>query len=131
MPTVWDLGLFLFLTHVVRSALHPIGPILLSSLLTQIRLDRDGETINRSIVKSCTDMLGDLSNASHETITRIGDREGGHPGGMTHADAGESVYKTDFEGQFLVESSDYYRLEGERLLASCDAPEYLRKVRSL
>lgn len=129
MPTVWDLGLFLFLTHVVRSALHPIGPILLSSLLTQIRLDRDGETINRSIVKSCTDMLGDLSNASRDTIVRIGDQKGGQPAGSSPSDAGESVYKTDFEGQFLVESAEYYRREGERLLASCDAPEYLRKAR--
>lgn len=39
-----------------------------------------------------------------------------------------TIYKKEFEPVFLRESEAFYQAEGERLIASCDAPEYLRRV---
>ena len=44
--------------------------------------------------------------------------------------AGLTVYKRDLEPVVLDESTAYYKAEGERLLETCDAPEYLRRVSS-
>ena len=41
---------------------------------------------------------------------------------------GPSVYKRDLEPVVLRESEVFYKAEGERLLDSCDAPEYLQRV---
>jgi len=38
------------------------------------------------------------------------------------------VYAIDFEGKFLETSEDFYNLEGQNLVAKCDAPEYMKKV---
>lgn len=44
-------------------------------------------------------------------------------------DGSMTVYKRDIEPAFLKESEVFYRLEGEKLLCTCDAPEFLRRVR--
>ncbi len=41
---------------------------------------------------------------------------------------GTTVYKRDLEPVFLQESQEFYEREGERLVNSCDAPEFLRRV---
>ncbi|TFY81653.1 hypothetical protein EWM64_g2358, partial [Hericium alpestre] len=41
---------------------------------------------------------------------------------------GTSVYKQELEPAVLRESALYYTAEGERLLETCDAPEYLQRV---
>lgn len=62
--------------------------------------------INRSAVKECVDVLMQL---------RVdGD--------------GSSVYKCYLEPAILRESESFYKGEGDRLLESCDAPEYLLRV---
>jgi cullin 3 len=62
--------------------------------------------INRSAVKECVDVLLQL---------RV---EGD----------GSSVYKHALEPVILRESESFYNGEADRLLESCDAPEYLRRV---
>ncbi|CAH7690496.1 cullin-4A [Phakopsora pachyrhizi] len=111
MPTVWDLGLYIFL--------HPYR------IITLITSERLGDTVNSSVIRSSTDMLKDLSNHGPEIIKRIDDRTGGYAGGGR---AGQSIYKTDFEPVFLSQSREFYREEANRLLSSCDASQYLRKV---
>lgn len=39
-----------------------------------------------------------------------------------------SIYRQDLEPEILRESEAFYQAEGERLLETCDAPEYLRRV---
>jgi cullin 3 len=46
-------------------------------------------------------------------------------------DSGVTVYKRDLEPAVLLESEAFYNAEGERLLESCNAPEFLRKVGNL
>ena len=94
--------------HDVRHILKaPISQYISSAILTQIRIERDGYPINRSAVKECVDVL---------LLLRVEDG------------AGSSVYKRDLEPAILKESEAFYKGEGERLLESCDAPEYLQRV---
>jgi hypothetical protein len=43
-------------------------------------------------------------------------------------DKGDIIYKRDLEPLLLKESEEYYKAEGEKLLESCDTPEYLLRV---
>lgn len=61
---------------------------------------------------------------------------GGHGRGMAVMGEGtpgeqESPYKTSFEKPFLEQTKQFYTLESEALLISCDAPTFLKKVRLL
>lgn len=98
----------LFLSHIVRSSIHPIHTHLISTLLSQVQLERDGHTIQRSTVRDCVDFLLRLDN----------------PDSM----GGRTVYATDFEPEFLRRSAEFYRSEALTLLEQGDAPAYLRNV---
>lgn len=41
---------------------------------------------------------------------------------------GATVYAAYLEPDLLKESEIFYKAEGERLMDSCDAPEYLERV---
>lgn len=103
VPEIWDKGLLLFLKHIIRP---PIDGHIVSAILNQIQTERDGFVINRSAVKGCVEVLLQLSEPE-----------------------GPSVYKRDLEPAFLKESKSFYRDEGEKLLETCSAPEYLSRVR--
>jgi Cullin family len=106
VPEIREAGLDLFLKHIIRP---PIDKHLVSAILTQIQVERDGHVINRSAVKGCVDVFLGL-----------------------HAEPdGPSVYKQELEPAILQESQLFYQNEGRRLLVSCDAPEYLRRVSKL
>lgn len=104
VPEIWDAGYNLFVKHILKA---PISQHISSAILTQIQIERDGYPINRSAVKECVDVL---------LLLRAEDG------------AGPSVYKRDLEPAILKESEVFYKGEGERLLESCDAAEYLRRV---
>ena len=96
----------LFLEHMIKP---PIKEHIVSAILNQVQTEREGFAINRSAVKGCVEILLQL-----------------------HYDYdGPTVYKQIVEPAVLKDSLAYYRTEGETLLQTCDAPEYLRKVGSL
>ncbi|KAH9849716.1 Cullin-domain-containing protein [Lenzites betulinus] len=105
VPMIWDQGLILFIKHIIRP---PIEDHVITAILTLIRIERDGYTINRSSVKGCVDVFLQLTD--HESRDAL------------------SLYRRDIEPAVLKESESFYRSEGERLLESCDAPEYLNRV---
>jgi len=97
---VHDLGLSLWREHVCRWA--PIQGRLVATLLDLVHRERNGDSIDRALVRSTTQMLSDLS---------VG---------------GAAVYTDDFERPFLVASAEFYAQQAQRLLSICDCPEYLR-----
>ncbi|EMD34073.1 hypothetical protein CERSUDRAFT_117587 [Gelatoporia subvermispora B] len=103
VPQIWDAGLNLFVKHIIRP---PIEDHVISATLTQIQTERDGYVINRSAVKGCVDVLLQLHDPHDDT----------------------AIYKRDLEPAVLRESEAFYKVEGERLLETCDAPEFLRRV---
>ncbi|KAG5638768.1 pre-tRNA nuclear export protein [Sphagnurus paluster] len=103
VPEICEAGLNLFLKHIIRP---PIQQHIVSAILNQVQFERDGYSINRSPVKGCVNVLQSLE-----------------------IDGGSiTVYKRDFEPAFLRESEAFYKAEGVKLLESCDAPEFLRRV---
>lgn len=104
MPETWDTGLLIFLEHIIRP---PFQGHIIAAILNQIQTEREGFDINRSAVKGCVDVLLSLEERN---------------GDMT-------IYKRDLEPEILRESEAFYKAEGEKLLETCGAPEYLQRVR--
>eukprot|EP00798_Chlamydomonas_sp_ICE-L_P002801 gene2801-12676_t len=96
---VFQLGLELWRDHVVRNKV--IGERLISVLLELVCKERNGETTDKSLIRSTTQMLVDL---------------------------GHAVYVDDFETAFLAATADFYKKEANEYISSCDCPDYLTKA---
>ncbi|KAJ0043707.1 hypothetical protein Pint_19239 [Pistacia integerrima] len=96
---VHELGLNLWRDVVIHSC--KIQTRLQDTLLELVRRERSGEVINRGLMRNITKMLMDL---------------------------GSFVYQDDFEKHFLEVSADFYRLESQEFIESCDCGEYLKKA---
>ncbi|KAG9051559.1 Cullin-3 [Tulasnella sp. UAMH 9824] len=107
---IFEQGQQLFLERVIRSQDYSIRTHLITTLLTQIQIERDGYTVNRSAVKGCVEVLLELRDRRDSW------------------DSAASVYEKDFEPTFLKESEAFYKAEATRLLDSCNAMQYLKKV---
>ena len=104
VPEIWDAGLNAFIRHIVHA---PIQDHVIAAVLTLIQTERDGYTINRSSVKGCVDVFLQLY--------------------VPEGRDSQSIYKRDIEPAVKRESEAFYKKEGERLLETCDAPEYLKR----
>lgn len=100
------MGLNLFRDKVVRSEQYPIQKHLISAMLTQIQLERQGDVIDRSAIQSAVTMLAELKDPT----------------------TNGTVYSVDFETEYLEKSASFYQIESEKLVSSYDAPEFMRKV---
>lgn len=93
----------MYLKHIIRP---PIQGHIIATILNQVEFEREGYVINRSAVKGCVTVLS-----------------------LLEVEVGvQTVYMRDLEPEILRESRIYYEREGERLLETCDAPEFLRRV---
>uniref|UniRef100_A0A8C6TRH5 Cullin-4A n=1 Tax=Neogobius melanostomus TaxID=47308 RepID=A0A8C6TRH5_9GOBI len=97
LPSIWDTGLELFRTHIVSDT--AVQKRTVDGILEQIERERNGETVDRSLLRSLLGMLSDLQ-----------------------------VYKEAFEEKFLNETNRLYAAEGQRLMQERDVPEYLHHV---
>lgn len=97
--TVHDLGLNLWRDIIIRS--RNIQGRLLDTLLDLIHGERNGEVINRGLMRNITKMLSDL---------------------------GISVYQDDFEKTFLDASSSFYCGESQQFIECCNCGQYLIKA---
>ena len=103
---VVDLRRGLFVKHIIRP---PIKDNVISAILSLMHIERDGHTIDRSVIKNCVSALLQLPDGSD----------------------GITVYQRYLEPEILRQSEAYYEAEAERLLEACDGMEYLRRVRLL
>uniref|UniRef100_A0A8C6PFJ4 Cullin-4A n=1 Tax=Nothobranchius furzeri TaxID=105023 RepID=A0A8C6PFJ4_NOTFU len=94
LPSIWDTGLELFRTHIVSDV--AVQKRTVEGLLEQIELERNGETIDRSLLRSLLGMLSDLQ-----------------------------VYRDSFEERFLTETNRLYAAEGQRLMQERDVSEMI------
>jgi cullin 3 len=95
----------LFLNEIIRP---PISKHLILAILDQIHIERDNFAVNRSALKECVAVLRQLREA----------------------DGSPSIYERDLEPAVLKESEAYYKTEADTLLDTCDASEYLQRVRT-
>lgn len=96
---VHELGLNLWRDVVIHS--NETKNRLLDTLLDLVLKERNGEVINRGLMRNLIKMLTDL---------------------------GLSVYQTDFEKSFIEVSKIFYGCESQKLIESCDCGDYLKKA---
>lgn len=113
-PNIFTSGMLQFRDHVMRKRLPDIETnmqaVLINVILDQIGMERDGDAIERSLIKSCVNVLEGL----HETAAENED---------------ERLYLTCFEEKFLQASRMFYRNESSRLIADTDAASYCRHTK--
>ncbi|XP_062982223.1 cullin-4A [Elgaria multicarinata webbii] len=97
LPSIWDMGLELFRNHVISDKLVQTKTI--DGILILIERERNGEAVDRSLLRSLLSMLSDLQ-----------------------------VYKDSFEQRFLEDTNRLYTAEGQRLMQEREIPEYLHHV---
>lgn len=99
---VYDSGLYIFRDTIARNP--NIRERLRDLLLRNIELERNGELIDRGLLKSILRMLVDLGVHSN------------------------TVYEDDFECYFLERTLEFYRAEAQTTLDVATCPEYLVKA---
>jgi len=91
------MGLDLFRHHIVLNTLVQTRTV--EGLLMLIEKERQGDAVDRTLLKSLLRMLSDLQ-----------------------------IYHEAFESKFLVATERLYAAEGQRLMQEHDVPEYLAHV---
>jgi cullin 3 len=115
-PSIYTTALILFRVHVLDSALMPqesnnsIRLVLEHTILDMIRMERNGEVIDRNLIRACCHMLEGLYDSTTEDETR-------------------KLYLLEFEPKFLLASQEFYRKEGQELLANADASTFCSHAR--
>lgn len=87
-----------------------IAQILNAVILDQVRMDREGDMIDKSLLKSCVYMLEGLYETEEE-------------------DENMKLYLTSFEPEYLKASEEFYSQEGSRLLLDADAGTFSRHAK--
>lgn len=97
VASIWDMGLETFKVHIIGDALVQSRTV--EGLLLLIDKERQGDTVDRSLLKSLLRMLSDLG-----------------------------IYQDAFETKFLAATERVYSAEGQRLMQEREVPEYLAHV---
>ncbi|KAI8974297.1 Cullin 3 [Pilobolus umbonatus] len=106
LPGFYDMGTNAFRDKVIRSDKYPIQKHLISAMLDQVQLERQGDVIDRSALKAAVTILVQLYDPQ----------------------ANNTVYAVDFEAEYLEVSTGFYQIESQKLVSSYDSPEFMRKV---
>lgn len=91
------MGLDLFRTHIALNSL--VQKRTVEGLLMLIEKERNGDAVDRGLLKSLIRMLCDLQ-----------------------------IYISAFEEKFLIATRQLYQAEGQRKMQELDVPEYLQHV---
>jgi cullin 3 len=100
---VVELGRDLFVKHITRPL---VKDHVINAILSLMHIERTGYVINRYAIKNCVDLLLQFSDSSY----------------------GTTMYRRYLQPLILRQSYVYYTAEARRLLETCDALEYLRRV---
>ncbi|GAA6055941.1 hypothetical protein JCM3770_005606 [Rhodotorula araucariae] len=171
IPTVFDLGLSLFFHHVILYSTKPkpaappsrtaataavppsqrptadsstVAYHLIHTLLTVIRIEREGEVVSRSAIHSAVEILSRLTDEGAVPLPVQASQGTGSGSAVVNSSAaaarartvmgegppgaGESPYKTSFEQAFLKQTEEFYARESARLLVECDCPSFLQRI---
>jgi cullin 3 len=120
-PPIFTAGIQLFRDHVLKAAtptihgqettqLHTVLAVVVNTMLDQIQMERDGDIVDKSMLKGCTQMLEGMYLLRIETED-------------------QKLYRQCFEPQFLEASRQFYSQESERLLQELNAGLYCRETK--
>ncbi|KAL2060179.1 hypothetical protein VTL71DRAFT_9574 [Oculimacula yallundae] len=115
-PSIFTTSMGLFREHVLRSAITSgkdtvtISHILNSVLLDQIAMERDGDVIEKPLIRAVVYMYEGLYESDDEAEK-------------------EKLYLTVFQPVFLEHAEEHYKKECANLLLQSDASTWLRQTR--
>ena len=114
-PSIFTASMGQFRDCVLRTPVHAdnqvsVSQVLNAVILDQVRMDREGDIIDKSLLKSCVYMLEGLYETEEEE---------------EHL----KLYLTSFEPEFLRASEEFYRNEGSTLLLDADAGTFCRHAK--
>lgn len=92
-----DMGLDLFRSHIASNSV--VQKRTVEGLLMLIEKERNGDAVDRTLLKSLLRMLSDLQ-----------------------------IYKTAFEEPFLLATKQLYQAEGQKKMQELEVSEYLQHV---
>nr|CAG4651613.1 EOG090X01NX [Triops cancriformis] len=95
--SIWDMGLEMFRVHIISHSVVQARTV--DGLLLLIEKERQGDMVDRSLLKSLLRMLSDLQ-----------------------------IYAEAFESKFLAATERLYGSEGQRLMQEQEVPAYLAHV---
>uniref|UniRef100_A0A4X2M5B1 Cullin family profile domain-containing protein n=1 Tax=Vombatus ursinus TaxID=29139 RepID=A0A4X2M5B1_VOMUR len=95
--SIWDMGLELFRTHIISD--QKVQNKTIEGILLLIERERNGDAIDRSLLRSLLSMLSDLQ-----------------------------IYQDSFEQKFLEETNQLYAAEGWRLMQEREVSQYFHHV---
>lgn len=102
MKSIREMGLLLFKKNIFKNP--SVNQKFHQQVFEQIKLERQGEPIHQDVIRKCLKILIDLGIKS------------------------TSVYKKEFESQFLAKTSEFYRSEATDHIGRTSCPEYLKLV---
>ncbi|KAI8233691.1 Cullin-3 [Colletotrichum sp. SAR 10_99] len=110
--SIYTATIGLFRDHILRACLNSSGEytvfdILNSVILDHINMERDGDNIDRHLLRNIVRMLDCLYESDEENES-------------------EKLYLTTFEPAYLQSEREYYKQECERLLRDADGGAWLR-----
>ncbi|OTB14176.1 hypothetical protein K445DRAFT_23957 [Daldinia sp. EC12] len=112
-PSIYTATIGLFRDHILRSTLkqdgaaYTIFDILNATIIDQINMEREGDVIDKALLRSCISMFESLFETDEENNN-------------------EQLYLTVFEPIYLSSSRAFYQAECEKLLRESDASTWLR-----
>lgn len=116
-PSIFAASMGQFREYVLRTPLQldtdqriSLAEVLNSVILDQVHMDRKGDMIDRSLIKSCIYMLEGLYETEEE-------------------EEALKLYLTSFEPAFLKASKDFYEEEGTTMVRNADAGTFCRHAK--
>ncbi|KAI5861676.1 putative cullulin 3 [Durotheca rogersii] len=112
-PLIYIVTIGLYRDHILRSSLKAIGSdrlifhVFNATIIDQINMEREGDVIDKALLRSCISMLEILYETDEE---------------LEH----QRLYSTTFEPEYLHSSRIFYKSECEKLLREGDASAWLR-----
>lgn len=95
--SIWDMGLDLFRSHIAMNS--TVQKRTVEGLLLLIEKERNGDSVDRTLLKSLLRMLSDLQ-----------------------------IYQDAFEDKFLTATKNLYQAEGQKKMQELEVPDYLLHV---
>ncbi|KAI8912953.1 Cullin [Powellomyces hirtus] len=110
---VYTLTLVTWRDHFFGGGLGTIQPKVMDAVLKLIEKQRNGETIDSSIVNSIVDSFVSLGLDENDSTKPTLD-----------------VYKQFFETPFIAKTEEYYKMESERFISENSIIDYMKKAES-
>ncbi|KAJ4375196.1 hypothetical protein N0V83_002281 [Neocucurbitaria cava] len=114
-PSIFHAAMVLFRDQILHSQVsetdtRAVLGLLNHIILDQIQMERDGDVIDKHLIRSCVRMLDELHQDEIES-------------------EGQRLYNTSFEKEYLDTSRTFYRIESELLLRDSNAGVYCKHAR--